>query len=821
MWTIWYLLLRWDLWLLVGVPLAVLIWFLWYGRRRGRSLARGAPRAARAVRFCEALALALIGGAMLLFLALYRDINRVPALFADEVPAPMKALHWQQLSIAAAGLAIGVGLAYWRYVTTAVLLLTGLFAVTGFVVNEGLMEMPETTRQAIEGTPIPLEIHLSDDVRGADVWVNGVHVGQTPVRTTVEDLLAKAPEWTQVPEIEGPDEYHSIPHYTIRGKGASHYRRWIRYPFSVRTSVEPGGVTLQRKLFFRVRFQDVEGFGMRHQGSGHGGGRVFGTIQPVSVQLNAFFPKWDEHIEFLVDRARLADYQVGPEWFNSIRSYGSRGWELLGRGATDEPELANIRDAWARRQYGLTDVRDSKSAWRVLESICAEADKRARYASDSPAGRAVELLVAQLDQEQLVRRAERFLAHRHSVSTGSSMSYGVRNGRFQFATHPDYGWQPRDGISAGVLPVAHAIWCLDERLDAEHPRSDNIVERRVTPALMRIDPDRQSMLELAAVLGGSAYEQSLSRRDWRSRPSPHDYDDTIHVNGDIPVNRWFYLLATQDSPSGARFRAANADGVLRLAESLIENRTSDIRRGYWDSELDFLFLDTEGQSLAMTFWPRFKELAGIDADPYEKITVLWAYLARAYPDSTPKMFVDVYRECGGEERLQNSTFTPLDLLPPDGKFAVLESLLVEIDGRLEQEDPEAIRMGRSIYKMDRDELPSRMLLLRCEAAAKRFVAYVASDDSTRYRDAIAEWVANTRPHIAVLKGLAASDDPDLRRMAVGAALNDPMPSYRQVMSDLEDDSAEEVREALKDAMATHETWLKQTLPRSGRKLVPE
>jgi len=198
MWTIWYLLLRWDLWLLVGVPLAVLIWFLWYGRRRGRSLAHGAPRAARAVRFCEALALALIGGAMLLFLALYRDINRVPALFADEVPAPMKALHWQQLSIAAAGLAIGVGLAYWRYVTTAVLLLTGLFAVTGFVVNEGLMEMPETTRQAIEKTPIPLEIHLSDDVHGADIWVNGVHVGQTPVRTTVEDLLAEVPEWSQV-----------------------------------------------------------------------------------------------------------------------------------------------------------------------------------------------------------------------------------------------------------------------------------------------------------------------------------------------------------------------------------------------------------------------------------------------------------------------------------------------------------------------------------------------------------------------------------------------------------------------------------------------
>ena len=399
------------------------------------------------------------------------------------------------------------------------------------------------------------------------------------------------------------------------------------------------------------------------------------------------------------------------------------------------------------------------------------------------------------------------------------MLYGMVNGHFQFATYPDSGWRPRDGITAGVLPVAHALRCLDDRLDAEHPHSDNIVERRITPALMRIDPDSQSILDLAAGLGGSAYETFLTRHNWRFRPARDDYsNNTIRLDVDVTENQWFYRRVTDDSPAGARFRAENTDRILGLAERLIGSTTSGIRRGYWDRDLEFLFLDTQGQSLALTFWPRFKTLAGVDAEPYEKVTVLWAYLARAYPDSTPDMFVDAYRDCAGKQRLQNSTFTPLDLLPAGGKFAVLDSLLAETDRRLEQEDPVAIRKGRSIYKMDHDELYMRTLLLPCEPAAKRLVTYIATPENTRRRQTIADWIANARIHVAVVEGLAASGDPELRVLAVQAALKDPRPAYREVFSRLEADPAQPVREAVKRLKATHDTWLSQPLPRSGRQL---
>ena len=188
--TIWYLLL------LFGFALAGL---LWYVGRQGKSLPHDVPRAAGTLRCCEALSLALIGGAMLMFLALYRHVGGVPMLFADDVPSALKTLQCQQLALGVAGLAVAVVLAYRRFVTTAVLGLAALFTAGGFVVNQGSRAMPERTRQAIERTPIPLQIHLSDDVRGADVWVNGQHLGVTPIRTSVEDLLAKVPDWEKVP----------------------------------------------------------------------------------------------------------------------------------------------------------------------------------------------------------------------------------------------------------------------------------------------------------------------------------------------------------------------------------------------------------------------------------------------------------------------------------------------------------------------------------------------------------------------------------------------------------------------------------------------
>jgi hypothetical protein len=255
-----------------------------------------------------------------------------------------------------------------------------------------------------------------------------------------------------------------------------------------------------------------------------------------------------------------------------------------------------------------------------------------------------------------------------------------------------------------------------------------------------------------------------------------------------------------------------------LAERLIRSSHSDIRRGYWDRHLEFLFADAKARDLAMRFWPQFSALAGSEASPYEKVPVLWAYLSHAYPSSTPEMFVEVYRKVGGKEILQNSASSALDPLPPDGEFAVIDAVITELDGLLEKGDPEAKRRGYSVWQLDRDALFFRQLAIRCDGAANKLVAYVASVDNPRMKQFVTDWVAHTRPHMAVLRGLTTAEDPELRRMAVGAARNDPTPAYRQIMAELEDDPDERVRAAVTDDKATHREWLQRPLPHSGRRL---
>ncbi|MDR2754610.1 MAG: hypothetical protein LBC20_02790 [Planctomycetaceae bacterium] len=51
-------------------------------------------------------------------------------------------------------------------------------------------------------------IYCNSGHRGSDIYCNGVYLGQTPLEMTVEELVAKVPEWTSPPE---QDYYVSVP----------------------------------------------------------------------------------------------------------------------------------------------------------------------------------------------------------------------------------------------------------------------------------------------------------------------------------------------------------------------------------------------------------------------------------------------------------------------------------------------------------------------------------------------------------------------------------------------------------------------------------
>ena len=117
------------------------------------------------------------------------------------------------------------------------------------------------------------------------------------------------------------------------------------------------------------------------------------------------FPNDSERLDILLNMARAANYRVGPEWFQAAETYNGDAWLAMGKAAEEEPEMMNLRDAWAIWRYGLDKANDAESAWAVLQHICDEADAEQQYLTDSPAGRAVELLVPKLPQQRLVDRA--------------------------------------------------------------------------------------------------------------------------------------------------------------------------------------------------------------------------------------------------------------------------------------------------------------------------------------------------------------------------------------------------------------------------------
>ena len=94
--------------------------------------------------------------------------------------------------VAAGWMAFGA----WRFVPLAA---AGMIAST----LVGTMVLAATHALSYEGfeddirlIPVPVEITLQDQVPDVDVLINGVRMGQAPLRTTMEEIAAKAPEIT-------------------------------------------------------------------------------------------------------------------------------------------------------------------------------------------------------------------------------------------------------------------------------------------------------------------------------------------------------------------------------------------------------------------------------------------------------------------------------------------------------------------------------------------------------------------------------------------------------------------------------------------------
>ena len=564
--------------------------------------------------------------------------------------------------------------------------------------------------------------------------------------------------------------------------------------------------------------------------------------------------EWEAGIERLLDQARLEGYQPPPEWYDAFLSYEAWGWDRLHAASKLEPKLLRLADACANHVYHIDQVHTSAQAWTTLMQIRDEAVANRNYASNSYQGRAVDLLVPKLDPNQLTFALVKIL---------DNGSFPLSRHRLSPSGTDDWLWQRRPrGSSAhppevlAIQPLFQAAWQLDRTSNKHRPDQSNIVEDRVTPALLRhILRDPLFIPRYVEVLGGPAYEQFLIRHDWKTGPdefvevnqnqpsvrwlveifSHLDSDAKSHFDsartvgvGNAKVNRWFYQLMYQDSPGGRQFCRDHRERLLQIAVRSFEPvprkkagteterlaqmvRTAILsnarapRRHATPAHLDFLFLDqaftTDGKSLAMEFWPYFdRKLATTpEIRSASILRARWNYLARMWPESTVEMFVAAYPdrsplyEYPGSNRRTAQYYLP-DNIPADVRFAIL----VGVRDRLRQKlrslpDPQQALDNPYNAVNDIDPLGWSMQQLPCPASATQFMQSYEADESSEKLNELRKRMANDIVHNDLFELLARHDNPELRSVALLAIGNHPIARRVALLNELLDDPAPAIR----------------------------
>ncbi|MHC4665597.1 MAG: hypothetical protein ACYS9T_06520 [Planctomycetota bacterium] len=650
----------------------------------------------------------------------------------------------------------------------------------------------------------------------ADLWVNGMYLGKTPIETTLTEFIEKVPYWPEPPEDINDDVYNE-PDYSPHRVYQRKHRKWIEFeiPNQPRSRREKRAEDRLRhellrkdpnewheyrrqhrrrrqKYYAQVKLGDEWGYSTGGGGSGGGGG---GYIHRLHSNFDVLFPDRGRRLARLLDKARLNDYRINEEWFRAAQTYKDDGWLAIRKAMDDEPQMLQVLDDWARWRYVLDKVTDSESAWKVFERICRESDEDQYYVTTSIAGRAVELLVPKLDPERLVDRAVRAI--------DSSRLYGWyfwhMNDRLQFGmSYSPRGMPPGTGGSGrwgggrgGRLPisayaVAHATWMLEQSLRGE--TKPNIIQERIVPALIRSYRKRGDVVSIAARFGGPEIEKYLLRQNWRANPDDLPWEEQMRSPAG-KVNRWLYLLATLDSQAGRKFRQENHRRIMKVADKFVKDSHHEL-----SEELSFLFMDLKlgKDSLAIRYWPRFKELTG---PKHYSLRLQIDYLVKAEPASTPEMYVQAWQSFRGDYSDCYNAFDRFGELElgSEKRRQILEAMTEAIEADVSnlkgKYDPSELR--RRVLQ----NLKGELLPWTNEDRAEHILSQLREGGKDYKPDRIAAWLEHEQQDHPLVTMLADANEPGLRVLVMGSIREHPTPENRALLDKLLSDSNEEVRTA--------------------------
>ncbi len=794
----WFPMLFMSLFTIGAVPIAVVGFLIWRSRRRSHFLPAEVPKPVRTASRAEAIALAGISMSLLVMLAFYRVYDGVPYALGDNAPASARLWYWQILGIWALIVVVGLALAWFRQTVIAAVLLTTFFCGAGFAVNEGLVFSYKNVAEEIRDIKAPLTVTIKGDVIGADVWFNDEYIGKTPIEADLDEVLNSIPNWEQPPK-----EFHDHDKFLRSRHGFFRPLAWFHVNTAKRVGLNDQR-NQSRAIYARVELN-------RERLYAHGshtvvdGSRIFGRVQPCKVTMDVFLPKWLDDVDELLNRARLVDYQVHADWLQAAKSYGPSVWEQLRQKSVEEPQFNRILDLWASQQYKLNSVADSESAWKVFERIRSEADSNRSYKTSGPTGRAMDLLVPKLDVDQLLDLAEDRIRSLRSAPA-FSLYHGFMVDRFHFGTFAQ-SWDGTGPLTAGDVALAHAVWRVEILLDEKYPHSDNGIEERIVPALIRLSSKNGMTFNIAGALGGSVYEKFVLRHNWRATVHETDYQDKINITP-IEVNRWLHTAAWMRSEAGHQFRQKNSGLLLHLAKEIVREGHG-FQHSWSSNDLDFLFLDakTDPNNLAVQFWPTFHRFATPERHAWSEASgVRWKYLVRMQPHCTADQFITAYRPyC--DERCNKDELRQLE---PKLQFKVLSGLAQE-SKRLTDE----AKSGTSSYQIrnaNHQDFVNMMHQVPCEESAAALMAWMDGTKNGRSNGAPPFPDANRLP-IQQLRAVVKSESAALRRLVLPAVERRPTPDRRALLQTLSNDSDASLRSDARQLLQRFKDMLAAKLPR--------
>jgi hypothetical protein len=785
------------------VPLGFLGFLLWQVRRKRRVLPIAAPLGNRTASATETIALGGLSLSMFTLLALYRSYDGVPYPLSELAPASARQEYWLMLAGWTVVITGALAVAWFQRTFVAALSLFVFFCIAGYAVNAGLIFSHQGREEEIRAHPVKLIVKLKGDVAGADVWFNGVHIGKTPIEADLDQVLNDIPNWND----SHPQEFRDFKHFLSNKHGTFRPRAWFHVNAPKRVGFHEEGDE-SRAIFARVELD-----GELLYANGHhdviGGSRIFGQIQPCSVTIDMFLPQWQDDIKLLMNRARLYDYVPDRAWVDAMATYGDAGWLQLRMKSLEEDGFNRVLDAWASHLYDVDSVNDARTAWKQFERIRSEANEQGGYYTDTPLGRALELLLPKIDREELIQLAEDRIRSFRTAPSGS-LRHGMIRGRFHFGTYGDGSWE-RAKLTPADAVLAHAIWRLDVAFDEEDDSTDNPVEERIVPALLRLSARRGTHFNMTQALGGSIFERFVLRHNWRTpAENLEDYNDKVRLSM-VEINRWLHVCATLRSPAGFEFRRKNQHRLLEATTKMVRE-SSDFRHSWTTNSIDFLFLDVESgpENLATTFWPSFDRYTTPERHSWSQASeVRWKYLARLQPHCKVEDFVRAYKPyCD-----HRCTKTPLTLLEPDLQFEVLTALVEESDRLVAEAKPES--SPYYIRQANHDDFGRMARQVPCDASVKLLLSWL-SEEGKEYKQRI-EGIKRAIDQNVLpdghLRALAIADDARLRTLVLPAIEQHPTVPRREMLARLVEDDDSNVRQQAIETQDRLEALKKLVLPK--------